>query len=90
MDFTALLKAIGLCLISIVIEAISATKEGKQWFEDLKRPKYSFSLRVWYVVGAFYYIIFGIVAYRQFAIGDEDSFNFYYSIVVGNAHKWTI
>ena len=69
MDFTALLKAIGLCLISIVIEALSATKEGKQWFEDLKRPKYSFSLRVWYVVGAFYYIIFGIVAYRQFAIG---------------------
>src|SRR3982751_3534325 len=67
MDWTALLKTIGLCLISILIEAISATKKGKQWFDQLKRPKYSFSLRIWYFVGAAYYIIFGIVAYRQFS-----------------------
>lgn len=67
MDWTALLKTIGLCLISILIEAISATKEGKLWFDKLKRPKYSFSLRIWYFVGAAYYIIFGIVAYRQFS-----------------------
>ncbi len=69
MIWTALFKATGLCLISIVIEAISATKEGKQWFESLKRPKYSFSLQVWFIVGAVYYIIFGIIAYRQFAMG---------------------
>ena len=69
MDRTALLKAIGLCLISIVIEAISVTKEGKQWFECLKRPKYSFPLQVWYIVGGIYYILFGIIAYRLFAKG---------------------
>jgi tryptophan-rich sensory protein len=67
MDWTALLKTIGLCLISILIEAVSATKEGKLWFDKLKRPKYSFSLRIWYFVGAAYYIIFGIIAYRQFS-----------------------
>jgi translocator protein len=69
MDWLALLKATGVCLISISIEAISATKEGKQWFETLKRPKYSPSLRIWYIVGAVYYILFGIIAYRQFAMG---------------------
>ena len=67
MDWTALIKTIGLCLISILIEAISATKKGTQWFGQLKRPRYSFSLRIWYFVGAAYYIIFGIVAYRQFS-----------------------
>ena len=67
MDWTALLKTIGLCLVSIVIEALSATKKGKSWFDQLKRPKYSFSLSIWYFVGATYYVIFGIIAYRQFS-----------------------
>ena len=69
MIWIALFKTIGLCLVSIIIEAISATKEGIKWFENLKRPKYSFPLNVWYVVGAIYYIIFGMATYRQFAIG---------------------
>jgi tryptophan-rich sensory protein len=68
MIWSALIKTILVCLVSIIIEAFSATKEGKKWFESLKRPKYSFSLSVWYVVGAFYYIVFGIVAYRQFSM----------------------
>jgi tryptophan-rich sensory protein len=67
MELTALLKTIALCLISIFIEALSATKSGRSWFEQLKRPKYSFPLRIWYFVGAVYYIIFGIIAYRQFS-----------------------
>jgi tryptophan-rich sensory protein len=62
----ALLKTIGLCLISILIEAASATKEGKKWFENLKRPKLSFSFTFWYVVGGLYYIICGVIGYRQF------------------------
>jgi len=66
MDWTALLKTIALCLISILIEAVSATKKGRLWFDQLKRPQYSFSLRVWYFVGTVYYIIFGTIAYRQF------------------------
>jgi tryptophan-rich sensory protein len=73
MIWPALLKTVIVCGISIIIEAISATKEGKTWFGNLRRPKYSFSFRVWYMVGAFYYIIFGIVAYRQFSIGKSFS-----------------
>jgi tryptophan-rich sensory protein len=67
MDWMALIKTIALCLVSILIEALSATKKGRIWFQQLKRPKYSFSLQVWYFVGAIYYIIFGIIAYRQFS-----------------------
>jgi len=47
MDWIALLKIVGICLISIIIEAVSATKEGKNWFENLKQPKYSFSFSFW-------------------------------------------
>ena len=66
MDWVALLKTVGLCLISIIIEAVSATKDGKKWFENLRQPKYSFSFSFWYVIGGLYYIICGIIAYRQF------------------------
>lgn len=66
MDWIALLKTIGLCLISIVLEAVSATKEGKTWFENLKQPKSSFPFSVWYLVGGLYYIICGVIAYRLF------------------------
>lgn len=73
MIWTALFKTIGVCLVSIIIEAISATKEGVKWFGSLKRPKYSFTMKTWYVVGAVYYILFGIATYRQFALGKSFS-----------------
>ena len=66
MDWIALLKTIGLCLLSIVIEAASATKEGKTWFENLKQPSSSFPFSVWYLVGGLYYLICGVIAYRVF------------------------
>jgi tryptophan-rich sensory protein len=66
MDWPALYKTLGLCLVSILIEVASYTKSGKIWFEHLRQPRYSISLKVWYFVGAIYYILFGIIAYRQF------------------------
>jgi tryptophan-rich sensory protein len=71
MEWPALLKTISLCLVSIFVEALSATKEGRMWFEKLKRPRYSFSLRIWYFVGGAYYFIFGIIAYRQFSVSSN-------------------
>ncbi len=68
MDWIALLKTVGLCSISIIIEAVSATKDEKKWFENLRQPKYSFSFSFWYVIGGLYYIICGVIAYRQFRI----------------------
>jgi len=66
MDWPALYKTIGLCLVSILIEAVSYTTSGKTWFQQLHQPRFSISLKVWYFVGAVYYILLGIVAYRQF------------------------
>lgn len=73
MDWTALYKTIGLCLVSILIEAASYTKEGKRWFQVLNKPQYSFSISVWYFVGAVYYILFGIIAYRLFKDASDRS-----------------
>lgn len=65
----ALIKTVGLCVVSILIEGISYSKEGKAWFENLKRPKYTFPFKFWYIVGSIYYLLFGIIAYRQFESG---------------------
>ena len=66
MDWLALSKTLALCLLSIILELFSYSKKGKAWFESLRQPKYSFPFSVWYLVGGLYYIICGIVAYRQF------------------------
>ena len=66
MDKIILLKTFILCLISIIIEILSYSKEGKIWFEKLRQPKYSFPFSIWFVVGGFYYIICGVIAYRLF------------------------
>lgn len=71
MDWIALLKTLGLCLISIIIELISYSKEGTTWFKNLRQPKYSFPFSIWFVVGGLYYIICGIIAYRQFINSTE-------------------
>jgi|KBSSwiStaDraftv2_1062776.scaffolds.fasta_scaffold193147_2 tryptophan-rich sensory protein len=69
MDWYAFFKTLMLCTISIIVEAISATKSGRQWFEKLRQPNFSPSLKTWYFVGAVYYVLFAIVGYRQFASG---------------------
>ena len=65
----SLIKTICFCLVFIILEAISATKAGRVWFESLRRPRFSFGLSIWYIVGGAYYIIFGTIAYRLFAGG---------------------
>lgn len=69
MDWSALVKTLILCAISIIIETISATRVSRQWFEKLRQPKFSPSMKAWYFIGAIYYILFSIVGYRQFATG---------------------
>lgn len=71
MDYLTLIKTLVLCLMSIVIEIFSVTKNGKEWFENLKQPKFSFSFKVWYFIGGLYYIICGTIAYRQFQNSQE-------------------
>jgi tryptophan-rich sensory protein len=67
MDYTALFKALAICLASILFEAAGTTRDGKVWFESLKKPPYSLPFKIWYIVGGLYYIICGTIAYRLFA-----------------------
>jgi translocator protein len=69
MDLPALYKTIALCAVSVLIEIASASKQGKTWFENLRRPRFSFGLNAWYIVGSLYYLIFAIATYRQFHSG---------------------
>jgi tryptophan-rich sensory protein len=66
MNWTAFWNTFALCLISIVIEALSTNKSSKQWFEKLQQPKYAFSFSFWYVVGGLYYLIIATLLYRLF------------------------
>ncbi|MBI1225046.1 MAG: hypothetical protein GC192_07385 [Bacteroidetes bacterium] len=66
MDWPAFIKTIGLCSISILLELISASKEGKSWFENLKQPKMALPFSAWYIVGGIYYLLCGTIAYRLF------------------------
>jgi len=89
MDWTAILKTIGLCLISIIIEAIPATKDGKKWFESLKQPRFALPFHVWYFIGGLYYIICGTIAYRLFQNQESSHFNLTLGLLIlmmlGNA-----
>ena len=61
-----MLKTAVLCSISIIIESAASSKPGIEWFKNLRQPKYSLPFSAWYIVGVFYYLICGIIAYRQF------------------------
>lgn len=74
MDYAALFKAIGVCLISVIFEALGTSKEGKIWFENLKKPKYSFPFWMWYIVGFLFYIICGLIAYRIFIYSNSNEY----------------
>jgi translocator protein len=74
MDYYALGIAVGICLLSVVFEALGTSKAGKKWFEDLRQPKLSFPFWVWYIIGGLYYVICGIVAYRVYLRKEHPNF----------------
>jgi translocator protein len=89
MDWTAVLETAGLCLIFVIIEAFTASKDGKKWFESLKQPRFALPFPVWYLVGGLYYIMCAVIAYRLFL--NTQSSHFYLTMallvlmMIGNA-----
>lgn len=65
MDIPALLFTLLLCLASVALEILILSPAGKKWFESLVQPRGSLSLTAWYVAGGIYYVLFGIICYRQ-------------------------
>jgi len=74
MDYQAFTIAIVICIVSVIFEALGASKAGKQWFESLQQPKLSFPFWVWYIIGGLYYLMCGIIAYRIFVRHEHQNF----------------
>lgn len=53
-----------ICVVAAVLEGISAGKNVRAFFNELRRPKYSAPLWAWSIIGVVYYAIFGFVLYR--------------------------
>lgn len=56
----------GICLGAAALEGWCAGKNVKAYFAELKSPRYSAPLWVWYLIGGVYYATFGFVLYRLF------------------------
>lgn len=82
MEYTALVTAVGICLLSVVFEALGTSKAGKEWFENLRQPKLSFPFWVWYIIGGLYYVISGVVAYRIFITREHPNFPVVFSLLI--------
>lgn len=64
------MTTLSICLIATVLEGLLAGKGVKQQFAELKFPRYSLPLQLWYFVGVLYYSIFFVVLFRL--LGKED------------------
>ncbi len=80
MNYSALIQTLLFCLIFILIEAFSFSKDGKEWFQSLKQPRFAIPLNMWYLVGGLYYLICGTIAYRLFQ--NKESNEFYLTLIL--------
>ncbi len=89
MNYSVLIQTLLFCLIFIVIEAFTATKEGKKWFQSLKQPRFALPLPAWYFIGGLYYLICGTIAYRLFQNKESSHFSLTLGLLIlmmlGNA-----
>jgi len=82
MNWIAFLQALTVCLLSILLEAFSASKSGREWFEKLNQPKYFLLFSLWYLVGGIYYVMAGAIAYRLFDDFDDPHFFLAISLLI--------
>jgi translocator protein len=59
-----ILITILICLLSAAIEGVLAGRGVKQRFAELRFPRYSFPIPLWYVIGVLYYTICFVLLYR--------------------------
>ena len=61
---TPLLYSLGLCAASAALEGILAGRGVQARFEELRLPRYSPPLVVWFVIGGLFYVVCFTVSYR--------------------------
>ena len=62
--------SIGICLVMAVVEAVCAGNHVKRFFCGLTFPRYAAPLWVWSIIGAGYYVVFGIILFRLLRLPD--------------------
>lgn len=60
----ALLTSLSVCVIAAILEGLCAGKNVKSYFAELKFPRYSAPLWIWYIIGGVYYVIFFFVIFH--------------------------
>jgi tryptophan-rich sensory protein len=60
--------ALVLCAISAVLEGVLAGREVQARFADLRLPRYSPPLPVWFVIGGLFYLVCFTILYRLFRL----------------------
>ncbi len=83
MHLIPLFQTITICLIFILFEAMIATRQGRDWFEDLNQQGKSVSVDTWYWIGGLFYLVCGVIAYRLFTIVDKRQFLLSFSLLFG-------
>lgn len=71
----AFLVAIAVCAMAAALEGVCAGNNVKPYFAQLKWPRYSAPLWVWYIIGAVYYAIFFFVIFRLLTLEKESLLN---------------
>ena len=62
-----LLAAVVLPVLFAVFGTVLVGGSGLEWYQGLAKPRFLVPLRVFYLVGALYYVMFSVVVYRVLA-----------------------
>ena len=68
----ALLTSLSVCAFAATLEGLCAGKHVKSYFAELKFPRYSAPLWIWYGIGAVYYAIFFFLIFHVLRL-EKDS-----------------
>lgn len=80
---SALLIALGVCIVGAILEGLTAGKNIKPFFAKLQFPPYSAPLWAWYIIGALYYATCFFILYRLFSYsGDTALWNTAFTLIL--------
>jgi len=68
---SAILLALGICIVGAILEGLTAGTSVKSVFAKLRFPPHSPPLWAWYIIGALYYVICFTIIYRLFRFKGE-------------------
>ena len=56
--------SVAICLVAALVEGLCAGRQVRPFFDEVRLPPHSPPLWLWSLIGAAYYLIFGLVLYR--------------------------